>query len=155
LYKVLSFFWNFFHLLTAHVSLNIPIKASILSNRIQVHSIIMSDSTTQFVFYHYTPSLAAAAIFVILFLATALLHLFQLFKNSTWYFIPFVIGGFCKFSTACKPHRSNLTVYKSSLLGMSVAQFPASNPQTGRQGHISPKACSHSSPQPYSQLRST
>jgi hypothetical protein len=58
----------------------------------------MPDSTTKFLLYHYTPSLAAAAVFVVLFLATALLHVFQLFKNRTWYFIPFVIGGFCKWS---------------------------------------------------------
>jgi hypothetical protein len=58
----------------------------------------MSDSTTHFLFYHYTPSLAAAGIFVVLFLDAALLHLhaFQLFKDRAWYFIPFVIGGFCK-----------------------------------------------------------
>jgi hypothetical protein len=56
----------------------------------------MPDSTTKFLLYHYTPSLAAAAVFVVLFLATALLHVFQLFKNRAWYFIPFVIGGFCK-----------------------------------------------------------
>ena len=36
----------------------------------------MSDSTTKFVLYHYTPSLAAAGIFVVLFLATAFLHTF-------------------------------------------------------------------------------
>lgn len=57
----------------------------------------MSDSTTKFLFYHYTPSLAAAVIFVLLFFTSALLHTFQLFKNRTWYFIPFLIGAFCKY----------------------------------------------------------
>lgn len=44
-------------------------------------------------YYNYDPNFAAAAIFVVLFAASSLLHLFQLFKNRTWYFIPFVVGG--------------------------------------------------------------
>jgi hypothetical protein len=67
----------------------------------------MSDSTTKFVLYHYTPSLAAAGIFVVLFLATAFLHTFQLFKNRTLYFIPFLIGGFCKLSRIWSLFQSN------------------------------------------------
>lgn len=44
-------------------------------------------------YYNYDPSFAAAAIFVILFAASTLLHIFQLVRKRTWYFIPFVIGG--------------------------------------------------------------
>ncbi|CZR56903.1 related to RTM1 protein [Phialocephala subalpina] len=56
----------------------------------------MSDSTIKeaFVLYHYNPSKAAAVIFILLFLGTSLYHAFQLFRNKTWYFIPFLIGGF-------------------------------------------------------------
>ncbi|KAH7129829.1 RTA1 like protein-domain-containing protein [Dactylonectria estremocensis] len=46
----------------------------------------------EFVFYHYDPSLAAACIFIALFGASALLHLWQVIKLRAWYFIPFVIG---------------------------------------------------------------
>ncbi|KAF8851675.1 RTA1-domain-containing protein [Acephala macrosclerotiorum] len=53
-----------------------------------------STATEAFVLYHYFPSKAAAVIFIILFLGTSSYHAFQLFKNKTWYFIPFLIGGF-------------------------------------------------------------
>ncbi|KAK7414350.1 hypothetical protein QQX98_006792 [Neonectria punicea] len=49
-------------------------------------------SETSFTFYNYDPSLPAAAIFVVLFGLSALLHIWQLTRNRTWYFIPFVIG---------------------------------------------------------------
>lgn len=45
--------------------------------------------------YGYDPSIAAAAIFVILFVATTGYHVWQLTKARCWYFIPFVIGGIC------------------------------------------------------------
>ncbi|KAJ5553700.1 RTA-like protein [Penicillium frequentans] len=43
--------------------------------------------------YGYDPSIAAAAIFVVLFVATTGYHVWQLTKARCWYFIPFVIGG--------------------------------------------------------------
>ncbi|KAH8734127.1 RTA1 like protein-domain-containing protein [Ilyonectria robusta] len=46
----------------------------------------------EFVFYHYDPSLAAAIIFIVLFGISALLHLWQVIKLRSWYFIPFLIG---------------------------------------------------------------
>lgn len=48
-------------------------------------------------YYRYHPSLVAAIIFVVLFFITTGIHLFQLLRWRTWYFIPLVIGGFCKF----------------------------------------------------------
>jgi len=56
----------------------------------------MTGGVGDFKLYHYTPSLAAAVIFIALFAGTTLLHTFQLIKKRTWYFIPFLIGGFCK-----------------------------------------------------------
>ncbi|KAH6658146.1 RTA1 like protein-domain-containing protein [Truncatella angustata] len=47
--------------------------------------------------YQYTPSLAAAVIFIILFGLSSLSHIFQLIKYRTWYFIPFLLG--CLFET--------------------------------------------------------
>ncbi|GAD98417.1 hypothetical protein PVAR5_7109 [Paecilomyces variotii No. 5] len=44
--------------------------------------------------YQYNPSMAAAVIFIILFLSATLLHTFHLFRTRTWFFIPFVIGGY-------------------------------------------------------------
>ena len=47
-----------------------------------------------FKYYHYDPSLVAAILFIILFLLTTALHSYQLLRTRTWYFIPFLIGGF-------------------------------------------------------------
>ncbi|PGH04105.1 hypothetical protein AJ80_08567 [Polytolypa hystricis UAMH7299] len=44
-------------------------------------------------FYKYTPSKAASIIFIILFLLSSSLHLFQLLKGRVWFFIPIVVGG--------------------------------------------------------------
>ncbi|RDL41347.1 uncharacterized protein BP5553_01326 [Venustampulla echinocandica] len=48
----------------------------------------------KFRFYHYDPSFVAAAIFIVLFGISTLGHIIQLVRFRTWYFIPFVIGGF-------------------------------------------------------------
>ena len=49
-----------------------------------------------FEYYYYDPSLPAAIIFVVFFLVLTLLHLFRLIRSRAWYFIPFLVGGFCK-----------------------------------------------------------
>jgi hypothetical protein len=54
--------------------------------------------TEKYILFHYYPSQAAAIIYIALFTITTLLHLFQLSKKRTWYFIPFVIGGTCEAS---------------------------------------------------------
>lgn len=60
----------------------------------------MSNMTTLqpregFKLFYYDPSLAAAVIFIICFLATTILHTYQLFRTRTWFFIPFLLGGYC------------------------------------------------------------
>ncbi|KAI5782046.1 RTA1 like protein-domain-containing protein [Peziza echinospora] len=44
--------------------------------------------------YKYAPSLAAAILFTILFLVTTIFHTFQMIKFRSWYWIPFVVGGY-------------------------------------------------------------
>ena len=58
----------------------------------------MADETANqdWQFYRYTPSLVAAIIFIVLFAISTFLHLYQLIRTRTWYFIPLVVGGFCK-----------------------------------------------------------
>ncbi|KAM0354304.1 hypothetical protein ACHAPU_001348 [Fusarium lateritium] len=51
-----------------------------------------SDAPEAYVFYNYNPSMAAAAIFVVVFGISSLLHTYQLVRARTWYFIPFLIG---------------------------------------------------------------
>jgi hypothetical protein len=62
--------------------------------------------TAKYILYHYDPSFVAAVIFIILFVITTFLHVFQLAWKRTWYFIPFVIGGFCK-TTPSRYHESS------------------------------------------------
>ncbi|RAH54087.1 RTA1 like protein [Aspergillus piperis CBS 112811] len=47
----------------------------------------------EFILYYYTPSAAAAGIFVVLFGISTVLHLLQLVRTRTWFMIPFFIGG--------------------------------------------------------------
>ncbi|CAI7609549.1 unnamed protein product [Penicillium glandicola] len=49
--------------------------------------------TTTYTFYNYNPSAVAALIFVALFGLTTLVHVFQMIRNRSWFFIPFIIGG--------------------------------------------------------------
>ncbi|EOD43142.1 putative rta1 domain-containing protein [Neofusicoccum parvum UCRNP2] len=54
----------------------------------------MSSTGDQY-YKHYKPSLAAAAIFTVLFTATTVFHCWQMIRRRTWYFVPFIIGGIC------------------------------------------------------------
>ncbi|KAL5003686.1 RTA1 like protein-domain-containing protein [Aspergillus recurvatus] len=45
-------------------------------------------------YYRYYPSEAAAILFTVLFVLTTMVHLYQLLRHRTWFFIPFVVGGF-------------------------------------------------------------
>ncbi|KUJ09185.1 RTA1-domain-containing protein [Mollisia scopiformis] len=54
----------------------------------------MSVAGEKYYLYHYNPSRPAAIVFIACFAITTLLHTFQLLKKRTWYFIPFLIGGF-------------------------------------------------------------
>lgn len=55
------------------------------------------DDPNAFVFYRYVPSQAAAIIFVLAFLTTTVLHCLQCIRSRTWYLVPLITGGFCKF----------------------------------------------------------
>lgn len=45
-------------------------------------------------FYDYHPSLAAAAIFVVLFAISTVFHCIQSIQKRAWFMTPFIIGGF-------------------------------------------------------------
>ncbi|ORY11055.1 RTA1 like protein-domain-containing protein [Clohesyomyces aquaticus] len=51
------------------------------------------DDPNAWVPYRYIPSKPAAIVFVVAFSLTTFLHVFQLSRKRTWYFIPLVIGG--------------------------------------------------------------
>ncbi|PLB48665.1 putative RTM1-like protein [Aspergillus steynii IBT 23096] len=46
-----------------------------------------------FKLYRYTPSLAAAILFIILFVLITAYHLYQVIRARCWYFLIFVVGG--------------------------------------------------------------
>ncbi|KAJ8114770.1 hypothetical protein OPT61_g3419 [Boeremia exigua] len=51
------------------------------------------DDNGSFVLYRYQPSLAAAAIFTVLFGTTTGFHTFQSLQKRSWFMTPFIIGG--------------------------------------------------------------
>ncbi|KAF5987308.1 RTM1 [Fusarium coicis] len=57
---------------------------------------LSGDGAEEFKLYHYDPTVAGAVIFTILFLATTLLHSWQLVRGRSWFVIPLNLGGFCK-----------------------------------------------------------
>lgn len=53
-------------------------------------------SAADFQLYRYDPSVGAAVVFVILFVLASGLHTYQMIPTKTWFFIPFVVGGYSK-----------------------------------------------------------
>lgn len=49
--------------------------------------------------WHYVPSIGAAVIFLLLFLALTALVSWRMYKTKTWFCVSFAIGGFCTSST--------------------------------------------------------
>lgn len=49
-----------------------------------------------FEFYRYNPSVPAAALFIVLFSISTIIHGYQLLRKRCWMMIPFVIGGLCE-----------------------------------------------------------
>lgn len=67
--------------------------------QISGQSLISSEMSVvgeKYYLYHYEPKKVPAIIFLVLFGISSILHIFQLVRKRTWYFIPFVIGGACK-----------------------------------------------------------
>ena len=56
-----------------------------------------AEPDAPYIFYHYELSMAAAVIFVLLFGASTIWHSVQMSRTRTWFMIPFLIGGFCKY----------------------------------------------------------
>lgn len=49
-----------------------------------------------FKLYHYTPSIAGAAVFIVLFLGTTVCHSWQVVRTRCWIAVPLVAGGLRK-----------------------------------------------------------
>ena len=62
-----------------------------------------------FYLWKYVPNMAAAVIFLILYLAASLMHTWKMIRMRMWFCIPFVIGGFrtSSFSRITHSHLTN------------------------------------------------
>lgn len=56
-----------------------------------------SGNTIDFKLYRYTPSLPAAIVAAVLFLALTTWHLLKLIRYKSYYFTAFIIGGLCQY----------------------------------------------------------
>lgn len=56
------------------------------------------DDSEEFKLYHYDPTVAGAAVMLVLFLGTTALHFWQLIRTRCWFLIPLATGGICEFS---------------------------------------------------------
>lgn len=87
--------------------------------------------TAAWAFYRYKPSLAGAIIFILLFLGSTVVHTYQLYKTRSLFFIPFLIGGFCKsFISAANllsPFDNNDTVEWIGYIGRAASSSQTPN----------------------------
>ncbi|KAF2828113.1 hypothetical protein CC86DRAFT_289389 [Ophiobolus disseminans] len=80
----------------------------------------MSD-VPAYVLWPYTPSIAGGAVAAIVFFVLTALHTWRLFKNRTWFCIPFVIGGlFEAIGYAARAAAHNDTVSKTPYIIQSI-----------------------------------
>jgi hypothetical protein len=68
----------------------------------------MADSNEiKYVLWPYTPSIAGGVVAAIVFAILSGVHMFRLFRNRTWFCIPFVIGALVSFATTYIPLVAN------------------------------------------------
>lgn len=105
------------------------------------------DGAEEFRLYHYDPTVVGAVIFTILFLATTLLHSWQLIRGRSWFVIPLTLGGFCKFICHLNAPPLNLTspLLQSRLLDTLREQSLVMRVPIGLSALTSYKAFSFSS----------
>lgn len=73
------------------------------------------DAEFEFKLYRYTPSLAAAVIFLVLFVFATVYHLYQVTRARCWYFVIFVIGGVCKLKPSTWQAMSTTPLFLTSI----------------------------------------
>ncbi|TGO86085.1 hypothetical protein BPOR_0337g00100 [Botrytis porri] len=83
--------------------------------------------------YRYTPNIVAAAIFLVLFAATTLYHIYQMIRKRSWYFTPLVIGGIFEiigyvFRIMAHSNKQSIPIYSITtiLILLAPALFAAS-----------------------------
>jgi len=66
------------------------------SQTITQAKISLSTSDGSYQLYQYDPSLPAAIVAIVLFAIVTFYHVWLIIRHRSWYFIPFIVGGFCK-----------------------------------------------------------
>jgi hypothetical protein len=59
---------------------------------------VNENESASFELYRYTPSIAAAIVFIVLFVLATAYHLYQVVRTRSWFFTIFVVGGACEFN---------------------------------------------------------
>ncbi|RAK81096.1 RTA1 domain-containing protein [Aspergillus fijiensis CBS 313.89] len=57
----------------------------------------MAGEVSTFRLYRYDPSFGAAVVMVIIFILASGFHTYQVARTRTWFFVPFVVGGYFEF----------------------------------------------------------
>ncbi len=104
------------------------------------------NGTMVVVFWEYRPSNVAAYIFLALFALATLAHVGYLVWFRAWAFIPFVLGGICKYPLSLSPTCFSHHQAKSSATSSAPARTRTRQPSTPG----SSKTCSSSSRRPSS-----
>lgn len=81
-----------------------------------------------FIYYHYTPTLVGAVLFILLFSTITLAHLFQLLRFRAWFMIPVLIGGISLYPLPLSAPRQITPFLQSKSPPTSVAPSPISTP---------------------------
>lgn len=76
-----------------------------------------------FQLYRYVPSLAAAIVFIVLFVVITAYHLYQVVRLRSWYFLVFVTGGICESLWSVFPgaHKLMMDSWVQSKLSVTFA----------------------------------
>ena len=101
---------------------------------------VIARQDGSYALYHYDPSIAAATVFVLLFLATTGFHCWQAIRLRCGIATPLVVGGLSEFEPSTHPSNiaaplTDAVQWRSS--DSSAASCPAENHQTGLWVHTS------------------
>ncbi|KAI0588150.1 RTA1 like protein [Pyrenophora tritici-repentis] len=91
------------------------------------------SSAPEYVLWPYTPTIAAGATAAVIMFILFFTHAFLLFKNKTWFCIPFVIGALCEavgYSARAAAHNNTDSktpyIIQSTLILLAPILFAAS-----------------------------
>ena len=64
----------------------------------QEQGTILNMGDSDFIAYHYVPSLAASIVFAVVFGTSTAVHLYQCFRTRAYYMLPLIVGGIGEFA---------------------------------------------------------